>query len=103
MEGNAAITPTPGTRRGAPPEADTRHRLARPPRMEEKTTSRPSGVQVGGPSIQTLSKVSRFGAPPAVGTTYRSSTTPATIPRTKATDEPSGEKAGPYRGSDLTV
>src|SRR5271170_3358702 len=56
--------------------------------------SRPSGVQVGDPNIQVLSKVSCLGVPPVTGTTHRSETTPATIPRTNTTFEPSGEKAG---------
>src|SRR5260370_36551453 len=89
-----ASAPAPTTGLGFPPEAETRHRLGRPPRAEENTISRPSGVQVGPPSIQVLSMVSRSGAPPVAGMTYRSDTTPATIARMKATLEPSGEKAG---------
>src|ERR1700687_5351827 len=56
--------------------------------------SRPSGVQVGDPNIQVLSKVSCLGVPPVAETTYRSETTPATIPRINTTFEPSGENAG---------
>src|ERR1700741_239241 len=94
MEGQEAFEPTPITGRGVPPEAETRHRLARPPRVDENTISRPSGVQASGPTIHVLSCVKRFGSPPEAVTTYTSDTTPGVIPRTKAMVEPSGENAG---------
>src|SRR5215471_5231966 len=94
MEGPWAFPPTPTIGRGVPPETDTRHRLARPPRADENTISRPSGVQVGASNIHVLSCVKRFGSPPEVGTTYTSDTTPGVIPRTKAMVDPSGENAG---------
>src|SRR6266436_1585818 len=71
-----------------------RHRLLKPPRAEEKMISLLSGVQANGPSIGRLSDVNLFGAPPAVETTYRSSTSPGPLARRNAMDFPSGEKAG---------
>src|SRR6516165_4394599 len=99
MDGPEALKPTPTTGRGVPPVAETRHRLARPARVDENTRSRPSGVQAGAPMIQVLSRVTRLGSPPDVGTTYTSETTPGVIPRRKATVPPSGEKAGQQSSS----
>ena len=56
--------------------------------------SRLSGVQASGPSMGRLSDVNRFASPPAVGTTYKSSTSRGPLARRKAMDFPSGEKAG---------
>src|SRR5438128_12297371 len=92
MDGDPAFTPTPASGRGVPPEADVRHKLERPPRHESKTMSRPSGVQVA-PNIGRLSKVSRLGSPPVVGTRNRSATIAPFPARMKATVEP-GENTG---------
>src|SRR6476620_11325230 len=93
-EGINESSPTPGTGCGDSPRTDTRHKDSEPPRVEEKTRSRPSGVQLGGVTIEALSNVRRFGVPPTTGTRYKSSETPAAVPRIKAMAEPSGEKAG---------
>src|SRR6266576_4072890 len=55
--------------------------------------SQPSALHVM-PKIGRLSKVNRLGCPPFADTTYTFVTTPAILSRTKATCEPSGEKAG---------
>src|SRR5258705_2653121 len=46
------------------------------------------------PVIGRLSNVRRRGGPTVIGTTYTSLATPATVPRMKATCEPSGENSG---------
>jgi hypothetical protein len=79
---------------GVPPEAGMRHKMGSPRRGEENTRSRPSCVQAGGPEIRLLSKVSRFGSPPVIGTTNKSFAAPEPLSRRNATDAPSGANAG---------
>ena len=49
IDGVYAIVFTPATGRGCPPLAETRHKFSGPPRLDEKTISEPSWVQVGDP------------------------------------------------------
>src|ERR1700760_3005023 len=75
-----------------------RHRFIGPPSIEANTISLPSLVQTGVP-LQALSKVSLRGVPPVIGTRKRSLPNPPTLPRSKTTWEPSGEKAGSQSNS----
>ena len=77
-----------------------RHKLGKPPRVEENTISWPSLVQAR-PYIKPLSKVICRGSPPLAVSTNKSLRSPGAAVRTKATVEPSGEKAGPQ--SDLST
>src|SRR5215471_20739651 len=69
IAGNITDVPTPSTCRGVRPEAPVRHSVEGPARPEAKTSSRPSGVQAGGPPILRLSNVNRRASPPVAGTT----------------------------------
>src|SRR5208283_2785385 len=71
-----------------------RHKLGKPPRVEENTISWPSLVQAN-PYIKLLSKVICRGSPPLAGSTNKSLSCPGAAVRTKAMVEPSGEKAAP--------
>src|ERR1700727_1825219 len=86
-----AISPTPEMGLAGPPETGTRHKVRRPPLVEENTISPPSGVQAG--VVQELSKVSCLGTPPDTGTTNTSPKLPEIGQRMKATCDPSGENA----------
>src|SRR5580693_5958091 len=93
-DGLYACVPVPGTGCGLPPETGIRQSEGFPARVAENTISRPSGIQLS-PYIGPASEVRRLASPPLTGTMNRSLTTPARVPRIKATVLPSGEKTAP--------
>src|SRR5215469_10712459 len=67
MDGHVAAPTGPATGLGVPPFAEILHSAVAAPRSDEKTISRSSAVQAGGPMRGRLSNVRRLGSPPARG------------------------------------